>query len=479
MTVDRTQAFETSRRFRRRPDRRAARRAVRRRRLAELAPADRAQRPPLGHPRPARRRRRRTSRVSSGWEYPEWFAGPGAHPEIRPGWGRDAVVRRSRPPSTAPSARPSACSTCRSWPSSSSRAATPRRVLNRVCANDVAVPVGRDRLHAVAERARRHRGRPHRHAPRRGRGSSSSSPTSSTGGCAPWIERHAPDGAHVTVTDVTSGTTLLTVQGPRSRELLSRLTSADLSNEAFPYMTAQRDRPRLRAGARDAGHLRRRARLGAARPDRAARSPSTTRSCEAGADLGLPQRRPRRDEQPATREGLPRLRPRHRQHRHAARRRASGSPSPGTSPAGSSGARRCSRRAARAGSAEAPPRPGARRGSGAAPLRRRAGAPRRPLVRVRPGRRLRAHARRRGRAWRWSRTRPGIPADGDRRRPVRGRHRRRRATRRAPRSARCTTRTGCASRPEAAGEPRGQSGADRTARSGATARGRAPVTDRP
>jgi 4-methylaminobutanoate oxidase (formaldehyde-forming) len=56
---------------------------------------------------------------------------------------------------------------------------------------------------------------------------------------APWIERHAPDGAHVTVTDVTSGTTLLTVQGPRSRQLLSRLTSADLSNESFPYLTAR------------------------------------------------------------------------------------------------------------------------------------------------------------------------------------------------------------------------------------------------
>jgi 4-methylaminobutanoate oxidase (formaldehyde-forming) len=56
---------------------------------------------------------------------------------------------------------------------------------------------------------------------------------------APWIERHAPDGAHVTVTDVTSGTTLMTVQGPRSRELLGRLTSADLSSAAFPYLTAR------------------------------------------------------------------------------------------------------------------------------------------------------------------------------------------------------------------------------------------------
>ena len=54
----------------------------------------------------------------------------------------------------------------------------------------------------------------------------------------PWIERNVPDGAHVTVTEVTSGTTLMTVQGPRSRELLQSLTSADFSNDAFPYLTA-------------------------------------------------------------------------------------------------------------------------------------------------------------------------------------------------------------------------------------------------
>jgi len=56
---------------------------------------------------------------------------------------------------------------------------------------------------------------------------------------APWIERHTRDDEFVTVTDVSSGSTLLTVQGPRSRELIGSLTSADLSNEAFPYMTAQ------------------------------------------------------------------------------------------------------------------------------------------------------------------------------------------------------------------------------------------------
>jgi 4-methylaminobutanoate oxidase (formaldehyde-forming) len=54
-----------------------------------------------------------------------------------------------------------------------------------------------------------------------------------------WLRRHAEDGPYVAITDMTTARTLLTIQGPRSRELLSRLTTADLSNEAFPYMTAR------------------------------------------------------------------------------------------------------------------------------------------------------------------------------------------------------------------------------------------------
>jgi 4-methylaminobutanoate oxidase (formaldehyde-forming) len=57
--------------------------------------------------------------------------------------------------------------------------------------------------------------------------------------CLTWLKRHIPAEAHVFVTDVTSGYTLLSVQGPKSRKLISRLTSADMGNEAFPYFTAQ------------------------------------------------------------------------------------------------------------------------------------------------------------------------------------------------------------------------------------------------
>ncbi len=53
------------------------------------------------------------------------------------------------------------------------------------------------------------------------------------------LRRGTPADARMTVTDMTSAYTLLSVQGPRSRKLLSQVTQADLSNEAFPYFTAQ------------------------------------------------------------------------------------------------------------------------------------------------------------------------------------------------------------------------------------------------
>jgi 4-methylaminobutanoate oxidase (formaldehyde-forming) len=54
-----------------------------------------------------------------------------------------------------------------------------------------------------------------------------------------WIRRHLREDAHSFLTDVTSGYTMLAVMGPRARDLLSTLTDADLSNEAFPFATAQ------------------------------------------------------------------------------------------------------------------------------------------------------------------------------------------------------------------------------------------------
>jgi len=50
-----------------------------------------------------------------------------------------------------------------------------------------------------------------------------------------WIRRHLPDDARVAVTDVTDAWAVLGVMGPRSRELLARVSGAVLGNAAFPF----------------------------------------------------------------------------------------------------------------------------------------------------------------------------------------------------------------------------------------------------
>jgi glycine cleavage system aminomethyltransferase T/glycine/D-amino acid oxidase-like deaminating enzyme len=52
-----------------------------------------------------------------------------------------------------------------------------------------------------------------------------------------WMRRHLGD-AHAFVTDVTPGYAQINIQGPRSRELLALVTSADMSNEAFGFRAA-------------------------------------------------------------------------------------------------------------------------------------------------------------------------------------------------------------------------------------------------
>ena len=54
-----------------------------------------------------------------------------------------------------------------------------------------------------------------------------------------WIERHTGRDQHVAVVDVSSAFAVYGVMGPRSRELLQRLTRAELSNDAFPFATSQ------------------------------------------------------------------------------------------------------------------------------------------------------------------------------------------------------------------------------------------------
>ena len=63
--------------------------------------------------------------------------------------------------------------------------------------------------------------------------------TSQTVHDADWIRRHIPSDAAAYLTDVTSSYGVIGLMGPRARRLLSRVTDADVSNEAFPFGTFQ------------------------------------------------------------------------------------------------------------------------------------------------------------------------------------------------------------------------------------------------
>jgi 4-methylaminobutanoate oxidase (formaldehyde-forming) len=54
-----------------------------------------------------------------------------------------------------------------------------------------------------------------------------------------WIERHLPEDGSASIADVTSSRAVINVCGPRSRELLERLSSEDFSNAAFPFAQAR------------------------------------------------------------------------------------------------------------------------------------------------------------------------------------------------------------------------------------------------
>ncbi|EDP62256.1 FAD dependent oxidoreductase/aminomethyl transferase [alpha proteobacterium BAL199] len=54
-----------------------------------------------------------------------------------------------------------------------------------------------------------------------------------------WLRRHVPDGARCVVTDASAAEAVISVMGPKAREVLQPLTPQSLSNEAFPFGTAQ------------------------------------------------------------------------------------------------------------------------------------------------------------------------------------------------------------------------------------------------
>ena len=133
-----------------------------------------------------------------------------------------------------------------------------------------------------------------------------------------WIRQHAPDDGSVTVDGRHVRVRLPRALGPEGAR---DPRAADDGSARLPVHAGARARRRPRAVPRAAGHVRRRARLGALLP-------VGVRAQALGHDLGgRPRARARRgrlqgDRLASAREGLPRLGSRHHGRRHAPRGRA-------------------------------------------------------------------------------------------------------------------------------------------------------------
>ena len=174
---------------------------------------------------------------SVGWEYPDWFAPEGVEPKVEYSWERQNWFEYNAAEHKA--CRENVILMDLSLMSKFLvQGKDAEKILNRISTNNVSVPDGkitytqwlneRGTIEADLTVTRIAEDTymvicsdlAHRHV-------------------ETWLRRHIPSDAHAIVTDVTSGYAMINLQGPNSRQLLSRITSADISNEAFPYMTMQ------------------------------------------------------------------------------------------------------------------------------------------------------------------------------------------------------------------------------------------------
>ncbi len=207
--------------------------------------------------------------VVAGWERPNWYAPAGVEPVYQYSYGRQNWFEYSADEHRAVREGVGLLDQS-SFGKFLVQGPDAERVLNQVCANDVSVPVGRivytqwlnergtieadltvtreaeDRFLVVSAAATQTRD-------------------------LAWLSGHIPAEARCWVTDVTSSLAVLSVMGPRSRELLERPGGCGAGQRALPVRHVPAGRPRIRQGASEQDHLRRGARLGALRSNRVRR----------------------------------------------------------------------------------------------------------------------------------------------------------------------------------------------------------------
>ena len=173
----------------------------------------------------------------AGWERANWFAPPGVEPKYEYSYGRQNWFEYSGAEHKAIRETVGILDQT-SFAKFLLQGRDAEKILSRVCANNVAVPPGK----IVYTQWLNERGGIEADLTVTRLTEDNYLVVTAAGTQVRdfiWLQRHIPDGAHAVLTDVTSGHAVLGVMGPRARDLLTHVTDADLSNDAFPFATSQ------------------------------------------------------------------------------------------------------------------------------------------------------------------------------------------------------------------------------------------------
>lgn len=175
--------------------------------------------------------------VYAGWEYPDWFAPKGVEPKVEYTWKRQNWFEYSAAEHWATRENV----TMLDYSVMGKILVQGRDVekyLNYICANNLAVPVGRcvytqwlNETGTIEADLTVTRLAEDQFLILTGDGT--------VPAVMAWLRRHIPAEAHAFITNISSAYSVLNIQGPKSREFLSSITHADMSNEAFPFLTMQ------------------------------------------------------------------------------------------------------------------------------------------------------------------------------------------------------------------------------------------------
>ncbi|GBD44827.1 4-methylaminobutanoate oxidase (formaldehyde-forming) [bacterium HR40] len=173
----------------------------------------------------------------AGFERPNWFALPGMEREYRYSYGRQNWYVAAARECAAVRDRV-ALFDLSSFAKFLVQGPDACRALDRICANDVDVPLGRIVYTPWLNEAG---GMEADLTVTRLAESEFLIVTSAASQLRDltWLRRHLPADARVAVTDVTSGLAVLGLMGPGARALLAELCGEDVSDTAFPFATSR------------------------------------------------------------------------------------------------------------------------------------------------------------------------------------------------------------------------------------------------